>query len=154
MVDAVYCSHNLEHYYQHDVAKVLKGFLHVLKPTGFAEIRVPDIRSVMHRCISGNLDVDDILYTSAAGPISVHDVIYGWETQIEKSGVDFYAHKTGFTESTLRRRLQDAGFHKVLIAENPEAFELCALAFKQEPAPEQLAMFSPMSEWLRRKSRQ
>src|SRR5438093_11913770 len=37
--EAVYCSHNLEHYYKHDGAKVLKGFLHVLKPQGFAEIR-------------------------------------------------------------------------------------------------------------------
>ena len=41
--DAVYCSHNLEHYYRHDVDKVLQGFLHVLKAEGFAEIRVPDI---------------------------------------------------------------------------------------------------------------
>jgi hypothetical protein len=141
IVDAVYCSHNLEHYYQHDVPKVLKGFRHVLKSTGFAEIRVPDLRSVMHRFASGKLDIDDVLYASAAGPISVHDVIYGWGAQIEKSGVDFYAHKTGFTDTALRRRLQDAGFHKVLVAENREAFELCALAFKHEPTPEQLIMF-------------
>src|SRR6266446_7887238 len=40
--DAVYCSHNLEHYYRHDGATVLRGFLHVLKPDGFAEIKVPD----------------------------------------------------------------------------------------------------------------
>ncbi len=50
--DAVYCSHNLEHYYKHDVAKVLKGFLHVLKPNGFAEIRVPDLDSVMRRVVA------------------------------------------------------------------------------------------------------
>jgi hypothetical protein len=29
--DAVYCAHNLEHYYRHDVPKVLAGFLHVFK---------------------------------------------------------------------------------------------------------------------------
>lgn len=29
--DAVYCSHNLEHYLGHEVAYVLAGFLHVLK---------------------------------------------------------------------------------------------------------------------------
>ncbi len=141
IVDAIYCSHNLEHYYPHDVPKVLQGFRHVLKATGFAEIRVPDLRSVMHRCVDANLDIEDVLYTSAAGPISVHDVIYGWGAQIEKSGVDFYAHKTGFTEATLRRRLQEAGFRKILVAENPDAFELCALSFKQEPSPEQLALF-------------
>ena len=32
LFDAVYCSHNLEHYYAHDVPKVLAGFAHVLKP--------------------------------------------------------------------------------------------------------------------------
>ena len=29
--DSVYCSHNLEHYYRHDVKKVLAGFAHILK---------------------------------------------------------------------------------------------------------------------------
>jgi predicted SAM-dependent methyltransferase len=41
--DAVYCSHNLEHYHRHDVPKVLAGFRHVLKAEGFAHIRVPDM---------------------------------------------------------------------------------------------------------------
>ena len=45
--DSVYCSHNLEHYYRHDVGKVLAGFLHVLKPEGFVFARVPDIGMVM-----------------------------------------------------------------------------------------------------------
>jgi predicted SAM-dependent methyltransferase len=43
--DAVYCSHNLEHYYLYDAHKVLAGFHHVLKPNGFAHIRVPDVVS-------------------------------------------------------------------------------------------------------------
>ena len=29
--DMVYCSHNLEHYYRHDVPRVLNGFFNVLK---------------------------------------------------------------------------------------------------------------------------
>ncbi len=45
--DAVYCSHNLEHYYRHDVPGVLKGFHHVLKDYGFADISVPDIDALM-----------------------------------------------------------------------------------------------------------
>ena len=32
--DAVYCSHNLEHYYKHEVANVLQGFRHVPKSMG------------------------------------------------------------------------------------------------------------------------
>jgi SAM-dependent methyltransferase len=130
--DAVYCSHNLEHYYRHDARKVLAGFRHVLKPDGFAEIRVPDIRALMQRCISGNLDIDDILSQTPVGPISVHDVMYGWGKQIEESGEDFFAHKTGFSAKSLTRFLLDAGFGQVLIAERVEVCELGALAFMQE----------------------
>lgn len=32
--DEVYCSHNLEHNYRHDINRVLRGFLHVLDQTG------------------------------------------------------------------------------------------------------------------------
>ena len=131
--NAVYCSHNLEHYYRHDVDKVLCGFLHLLLPDGFAEIRVPDLRVVMERFVDGNMDIEDVLYNSAAGPITIRDVIYGWAEQIEKSGVDFYAHKTGFTSTSLESVLRKAGFGTVLVAERKEAFELCALAFKGTP---------------------
>ena len=58
--DAVYCSHNLEHYYRHEVPTVLSGFLHVLKNGGFAHIRVPDIYAVMRIMLEKNLDIDDI----------------------------------------------------------------------------------------------
>ena len=101
--DAVYCSHNLEHYYAHDCAKVLAGFRHVLKAEGVAEIRVPDIDAVVKAMVERDLDIDDVLYTAAAGPITVHDVIYGWHVEIEKSGVDFYAHKRGFTDEVAHR---------------------------------------------------
>src|SRR5262249_57181696 len=73
--DAVYCSHNLEHYYRHDVPRVLAGFLHVLKDSGFAHIRVPDIAEVMKVSVERGLDIDDVLYQSAAGPIMVVDVL-------------------------------------------------------------------------------
>ncbi len=135
--DAVYCSHNLEHYYKHDGLKVLKGFLHVLKPDGFAEIRVPDLNSVMKRLVESNLDIEDMLYQSPAGPISVHDVIYGWAKQIETSGVDFYAHKTGFTTHSLRALLIRSGFSDVYIFVAEEAFEMRGVAFKQAPTAAQ-----------------
>ena len=133
--DAVYCSHNLEHYYKHDVRSVLRGFLHVLKDDGFAEIRVPDLRSVMERCIVEGLDVEDVLYDSASGPITVCDVLYGFGKQIESSGVDFFAHKTGFTARSLKAALEHAGFEHVFIAERKSIYEVAALAFKQPPAP-------------------
>ena len=74
--DAVYCSHNLEHYFRHDVPRVLAGFIHVLKPQGFAFIRVPDIQEVMRIAVERRLEPDDVLYQSASGPIQVLDVLY------------------------------------------------------------------------------
>ena len=99
--DAIYCSHNLEHYYKHDGLDVLKGFVHVLKSDGFADIRVPDLKVVMRTFVEKDMDLEDILYVSPSGPIAVRDVIYGWGVEIERSGEDFYAHKTGFTPNSL-----------------------------------------------------
>ena len=137
--DAVYCSHNLEHYYAHDCAKVLAGFRHVLKAEGVAEIRVPDIDAVVKAMVERDLDIDDVLYTAAAGPITVHDVIYGWHVEIERSGVDFYAHKRGFTAKSLIGALHAARFQHV--ASTTANFEIHALAFKSLPTELQRAEF-------------
>ena len=137
--DAIYCSHNLEHYYAHDVSKVLAGFVHVLVPDGFAEIKVPDIRLVMQAMLERNLDIDEPLYLSTAGPISTRDVIYGFGAEIERTGNDFFAHKTGFTPSSLQRVLNAAGFPFVLLAKGE--LEILALAFQRPPTTEQLQLF-------------
>jgi SAM-dependent methyltransferase len=135
--DAVYCSHNLEHYYPHHAIKVLRGFMHVLKDDGFAMIKVPDIRAVMKHCVDTGMDIHDVLYVSPAGPITVHDVIYGWGRQIESSGQDFFAHKAGFTVTSLRDALTKGGFRTVFTFESPDAFEVSAVAFKARPTQEQ-----------------
>jgi len=137
--DAIYCSHNLEHYYRHDGLQVLRGFVHVLKDTGFAEIRVPDIAKVVGVLHEQQLDLDDVLYQSPAGPISAHDVVYGLQSEIEQSGQDFYAHKTGFTPKSLKAFLLKAGFCKVVIATDP-FLAVHALAFKAEPTAEQCTL--------------
>ena len=138
--DAVFCSHNLEHYYAHEVPKVLAGFLHVLADQGFAEIWVPDMRAVMVAMLEKNLDIDDPLYLSSAGPISARDVIYGYGEEIEKSGQDFFAHKTGFTQKSLLASLKRAGFPFVFSLLGP--LEVRALAFKMEPTAAQRTMFN------------
>lgn len=126
--DAVYCSHNLEHYYRHDVGRVLAGFMHVLKDGGFAHIRVPDIEEVMRVTIERNLDIDDVLYQSPAGPIMVLDVLYGYSVEIESSGQDFFSHKTGFSQKSLLKALQNAGFSQIFCAVGN--LEINAMAFK------------------------
>jgi SAM-dependent methyltransferase len=137
--DAVYCSHNLEHYYRHDVPKVLAGFMHVLKDGGFAHILVPDIMEVMRATLDRGLDIDDVLYQSPAGPIIVLDVLYGYSVEIQRSGQDFYAHKTGFSRTSLLKALGGAGFSKTY--SRAENFEIDALAFKGVPDQATRALF-------------
>lgn len=130
--DAVYCSHNLEHYYRHDAKKVLNGFHHVLKDDGFVHIRVPDMGELMMIVVTNNLDIDDVLYQSPAGPITVRDVIYGYGVEIERSGNDFFAHKTGFTKKSLSIFLGQAGFPHMFLGEGH--IEINILAFKKVPS--------------------
>ncbi|MGB5440757.1 MAG: methyltransferase domain-containing protein [Gammaproteobacteria bacterium] len=138
--DAVYCSHNLEHYYRHDVPKVLAGFLHVLKDGGFAQIRVPDIAEVMKVTIERGLDIDDVLYESPAGPIMVLDVLYGYSVEIEQSGQDFYAHKTGFTQKSLLTALRKVGFSNIYSMTGN--LEINAIALKGIPDQHTRTLFN------------
>jgi SAM-dependent methyltransferase len=145
--DAVYCSHNLEHYYRHDVPRVLAGFLHVLKPDGFAEIRVPDLEAVFRKVASGEVGLEDELYRSDGGPIAAIDVVYGWGKEIEASGRDFFAHKTGFTKTTLVATLRRAGFKEIWMVPASGSYELRAFAFKAPPTPGQRKLFGmPVDE--------
>jgi SAM-dependent methyltransferase len=137
--DAVYCSHNLEHYYRHEVTKVLAGFHHVLKPEGFAHIRVPDLGELMQVVAEKNLDIDDFLYRSPAGPITVRDVIYGYGAKIERSGNDFFAHKTGFTKKALLSILRAAGFPWIFTG--AKKLEIQAVAFKNKPEQYAVELF-------------
>lgn len=140
--DAVYCAHNLEHYYRHDALKVLQGFFHVLTDDGFVEIRIPDIYETMRVAISKGLDLDDILYQSlSAGPIRVVDTIYGFAKEIARSGNDFYAHKTAFTINSLSAALKAFGFKKLYGMTYKEMFEIRVFAFKQTPDDAMRALF-------------
>lgn len=136
--DAIYCSHNLEHYYRHDVAVVLRGFAHVLKPDGFAEIRVPDVPALMRHVLDAGGDLDAAAYDSPSGPISAHDMLWGYGPELEQSGRDFYAHKCGFTRDSLARALNAAGFEQVFEVPALSAMEVHVIAFRQAPTAGQL----------------
>ncbi len=137
--DAIYCSHNLEHYYRHDVRDVLSGFLHVLKEGGFVYAIVPDVMELMTVTVQNGLDIDDVLYQSAAGPIMVQDVLYGYSVEIERRGADFFAHKTAFSKKSLSAAFKRAGFS--IVYSKAENLEVTSIAFKGKPDPESLALF-------------
>jgi len=128
--DAVFCSHNLEHYYAHHVPVVLSGMFYVLKSGGFVEIRVPDILAAVAMMTERGFDLEDRLYVSPGGPISTLDVIYGWRLEIQRSNQPWYAHKTAFTPKSLHRVLTEAGFTNLEIYKCPEIFELQAIGHK------------------------
>ena len=135
--DAVYAAHVLEHFYAHDVLKVLAGIVHVLKPDGFAEFRTINLAAVMKQAVEKNLDLADTLYESEAGAVTVKDAIFGYYDE-EEGGDNAYAHRTGFTPKTLADMLTAAGFARVIVA--GYAFNLLAYAFRQEPTAEQRQM--------------
>lgn len=137
--DSIHCSHNLEHYHRHDVKRVLAGFHHLLKPDGFVYLRVPDMSELMRTVVEKNLDIDDVLYQSPAGPIMVRDVIYGYGREIEESGNDYYAHKTGFTRKSLEGVLQAGGFPVVFAGTGN--LEVTAVALKSMPTPYVRSLF-------------
>jgi hypothetical protein len=134
--DAVYCAHNLEHYHEHEVEWVLKGFYHVLVEDGFVDVRVPDVVAVVTEMMRSELGLDSVLYQSSVGPIRVCDVLWGYAKEIKRSGQSWFGHKTGFSQRTLGLALQRAGFRHVLM--DTGHYEIKALAFKRQPAPEML----------------
>lgn len=133
--DSVFCSHCLEHFYKHEVPTVLLGFAHVLNAGGFAHIAVPNMNAVFEAITKGNFDINDTWYQSHGGPISFHDVIYGWGKQVTLGNL-YYCHKTGFTEKSLAKELRKA-FATVFTAAD-DSGNLHAFAFKTKPSREKL----------------
>ena len=120
--DAIVCSHNLEHFYRHEVPLVLAGMLWVLKPEGYAVIMVTDMAALL----SSGKDLEDVWYMAGDRPISYHDVMYGWGEMIA-AGNEYYAHKCGFTPASLYKALMAAGFAKVDI--RMDGFNIHAKAY-------------------------
>ena len=110
--DAVYSSHTLEHLYYHEVPVALSQFKWVLKPGGIVFIGVPNLKAVAWKVACGNLE--GVLYESSYGPISAIDCIYGYRKFLEGGNLH-QAHKTGFTPSTLKKKLKTAGFVEIKV---------------------------------------
>jgi SAM-dependent methyltransferase len=124
-MDGIWSSHNIEHLYAHDVPRALKEFHRVLKEAGLLGIAIPDIQRVAQFVAAGNLE--ELLYTAPAGPISAIDIMYGHRPSME-SGNLFMAHKTAFTAHSLASKLLEAGFSDVSVVRKD--FELHAVARK------------------------
>jgi predicted SAM-dependent methyltransferase len=122
---AVYSCHNIEHLFHHEVPVALKEFHRVLTPGGALIIRTPDLQSACEMVAQDRLY--DTAYVSQAGPIAPIDMIYSYRKFLLNNNV-FMLHKTGFTATTLRAKLLEAGFRFAFVRRT--TFELYAVALK------------------------
>lgn len=123
--DAVWAAHCIEHLYHHQVARALSEFRRILRDDGFLCVIVPDFQAVAQYAVADRLH--EPLYQSAAGPITAHDIIFGFGAAIA-SGQITMAHRCGFTPSALQRCFQGLSFGEVLLRRRSTTYELVAIA--------------------------
>lgn len=126
--DAIYCSHTIEHFYKHDIKKLLANFHNALNEHGFVEIHTPNFSNMMAEMLNRNLDIDDVWYRTAAGmPITFHDTVHGWSVALQQGNM-YYSHKCSFTAISLSKALEEAGFKNIQVSE--QGANLMAVGFR------------------------
>jgi SAM-dependent methyltransferase len=114
VADAVWTAHCVEHLYEHDVPRAMSEIRRVLRIAGLiAEDR-------MH----------EVLYMSAAGPITPHDIVFGHGPALARGQLAM-AHRCGFTPTAMTRALAAAGFGGYALLRRP-TFELAAVVRKRD----------------------
>ncbi len=123
--DAVWAAHCVEHLYEHQVGRALSEFRRVLREDGFLCVVVPDLQAVARFVAADRMH--DPLYQSPAGPVSAHDIFFGFGAAIA-SGRTSMAHRCGFTPGSLQRCFQQQQFGELLITRRSKDFEIAAVA--------------------------
>jgi SAM-dependent methyltransferase len=141
--DAVWASHCIEHLYEHQVMTALSEFRRVVRDDGFVCVIVPDLQAVASYVAADRLF--DPVYESPAGPITAHDIFFGYGAAIA-SGRPSMAHHCGFTPGALQRCFEQLTFGEVLLRRRVESLELVALARVQpaKDASEREALLSAL----------
>jgi SAM-dependent methyltransferase len=128
VADAVWTAHCVEHLYEHDIPIALAEIRRILKDDGFGCIVVPDLQRIATHIAEDRMH--EVLYTSPAGPITPHDVVFGFGKAIARGELAM-AHRSGFTPTVMTRHLAAAGFGGYALLRRPN-FELAAIVRKQD----------------------
>ena len=123
--DAVWAAHCIEHLYEHQVTLALAEFRRVLREDGFVCVIVPDLQAVAQYVVADQLH--EPLYHSPAGPITAHDIFFGFGAAIA-SGRTSMAHRCGFTPGSLQRAFLQQQFGELLVRRRGTDLELAAVA--------------------------
>ena len=130
--NALWCSHCVEHLYQSQVPGAFQEFHRVLADDGFAVILVPDLQAVAERIVTDKFD--EPIYNSGMGPVSAHDMFYGFGPAIA-AGQTSMAHRCGFTPTILVNLLNASSFAEYGIR-RLNSLELLVVARKSPGTPE------------------
>ena len=129
--DAIWSSHTLEHLFFFELKLALAEFRRILKPGGFVLVTCPDIEAVAGAVVTHGLD--HTAYISPAGPITLHDILFGHGPSIER-GATAMAHRTGLTVDRLGKLSLDAGFAETIVGSG-RSFDLWAVLCGPETDP-------------------
>jgi SAM-dependent methyltransferase len=127
-VDAVWSAHCVEHLFAYEVPRALGEFRRVLRKNGFACIIVPDLQAIAHWIATDRLH--ETIYQSTAGPVTAHDMIWGFGPAIAhgKTGM---AHHCGFAPTLFLECLKRAGFGEIVLRRRRSGLELAGLALQR-----------------------
>ncbi len=128
VADALWTSHCVEHLYAHLVPTALGEIRRVLRDDGFACIVVPDMQRIAAMIAEDRMH--ETLYVSPAGPITPHDMVFGFGPAIADGQLSM-AHRCGFTPAVMTRCMMEAGFGGYAVLRRPN-FELVALVQKRD----------------------
>jgi SAM-dependent methyltransferase len=129
--DAVWSAHCVEHLFAHQVPRAMAEFRRVLCETGFACIIVPDLQAIAHWIATDRLH--ETIYQSAAGPVTAHDMVWGFGAAIALGKISM-AHHCGFTPTRFLDCLKEAGFREFVLHRRSHNLELAALALRSPSA--------------------
>jgi SAM-dependent methyltransferase len=127
-VDAVWCSHCVEHLFPHQVPLAFAEFRRVLRNDGFACIIVPDLQEIFQWIANDRMQ--ETIYESAAGPVTAHDMIWGFGPAIAH-GMLSMAHHCGFTPTHFLESLKATGFSEIVLRRRINKLELAGLALQR-----------------------